>query len=132
MLPTANTARIGEALRDWRYRRRQTQAQAGLALGVDQSTVSRAERGRIADDNPALHKICVGIGTPLHLEAVDPAAATAAHQLPPILAAALRRVWDGSPASTERVARLLEAAAVFRGPVDSTGVTAEARSGDGS
>lgn len=112
-LPTPNTKRIGDALKRWMFKRDLRQVEAGEALGVDQSTISRAKRGLIAEHEPVLHKICEQIGTPLDSSAVDPTAIGAVDQLPPPLAAALRRVWDGSPASTERVAQLLEAVATL-------------------
>lgn len=121
-LPTPNTRRIGDALRRWMFKEHKNQTAAGQALDVSQSTISRAVRGLVHEGEPVLNKICEGIGTTLWLESVDPDAARAIDQLPPPLAAALRRVWDGSPASTERVAQLLEAVATLHDAAGTTGV----------
>lgn len=123
-LPTPNTKRIGEALREWMHVRRLNQSQAAQVLHVSQATVSRALHGLVAEESSSLNKICTGSGVDPRPPALWQGGVVPEPPLPTAFTSALRRLWDGTPADADRVTHLLDAVATLRG---STSTAAEER-----
>ena len=113
-LPTLTTARIARALRAWKAAKELTQNEIASRVALSQPTVSRALRGLLTEDSPALHKLCVAAGIDPVIGTPPQGADALVTALPQSLIQAVSRVWDGSSRNAERLIALLDAVAELR------------------
>lgn len=110
-LPQAQ--RLGQAIDRWRLTQGLTQTQLLRTARISQGQLSRILSGRFSRISAAVQRLCRAAGVDV---AKEMAGASSDDGWRSVLARAVHRSWDGTPAHARELIRLLRVAKALRTP----------------